>query len=203
VKTLGPGYRMLIIGAGALAEYLSTMALFNGFLVTVCDPRVEHFNTWSVREVQLTRKMPDHAVTAFQPDQRSCIVALSHDPMLDDLALLEAVHSPAFYVEVIGSRRDSRSRRERLITLFNETEKSLQRLRGPIGIYIGSKTPAEIAVRVMAEILPVKNGVRLFTEMSVGPEKQKQDDALPQIDKTLSISHFCTMSTCPTGNGIQ
>lgn len=158
-STLGPQYRMLLIGAGALAEYVATMALFNDFSVTVCDPRSEYLGAWSVPGVQTTVEMPDDAVCAMRPDTRTCVVALSHDPKLDDLALLEALHSPAFYVGAIGSRRNTDSRRLRLIEHFNETEESLQRLHAPVGLYIGSKTPAEIAVSVMAEILAVKNGV--------------------------------------------
>ncbi len=94
-------------------------------------------------------------------------MALAHDPKLDGMALLEALHSPAFYVGAIGSRRNHRARRERMIQHLGETEESLSHLRGPIGLYIGSKTPAEIAVSVMAEILAVKNGVSLPSEMSV------------------------------------
>lgn len=169
--TLGPEYRMLLIGAGALAEYLSTMAIFNGFTVTVCDPRVEYRGNWSVPGVKLVAEMPDDAVAAFRPDLRSCVVALTHDPKLDDLALMEALHSPAFYVGAIGSRRNNLQRCDRLIEHFGETEASLQRLRGPIGIYIGSKTPAEIAVSVMAELLAVKNGVSLPQESSVSYAK--------------------------------
>lgn len=156
-STLGPQYRMLLIGAGALAEYVATMALFNDFAVTLCDPRVEHRGTWSVAGVEITTEMPDDAVRALNPDARTCIVALSHDPKLDDLALLEALHSPAFYVGAIGSRRNASSRRQRFIEHFDETEESLLRLHSPVGLHIGSKTPAEIAVSVMAEILAVKN----------------------------------------------
>ncbi|ANI32701.1 cytochrome oxidase I [Pseudomonas sp. JY-Q] len=177
INTLGPGYRMLIIGAGALAEYLSTMALFNGFKITICDPRSEYIDTWSVAGVEISTAMPDDAVYAFRPDIRTCIVALSHDPKLDDLALLQALQSPAFYIGAIGSRRNNRSRRDRLITHFGETEDSLKRLRGPVGIYIGSKTPAEIAVSVMAEIIAVKNGVALPVEMSIHQAKLAQEAA--------------------------
>src|SRR5690606_38256133 len=84
--TLGPQYRMLLIGAGTLAEYVATMALFNDFSVIVCDPRAEHRDAWSVPGVQLTHEMPDDAVRALNPDARTCVVALSHDPKLDDLA---------------------------------------------------------------------------------------------------------------------
>ncbi|QEI08245.1 XdhC family protein [Pigmentiphaga aceris] len=175
VNTLGPEYRMLLIGAGALAEYVSTMAQFNGFSVTVCDPRVEYMDAWAVPGVHKDTQMPDDAVVSFRPDQRSCIVALTHDPKLDDLALLEALHSEAFYVGAIGSRRNNQGRRERLMIHFGETEASLAKLRGPIGIYIGSKTPAEIAVSVMAEILAVKNGVQLPGEMSVAQAKERHE----------------------------
>ncbi|WP_079228387.1 XdhC family protein [Pseudomonas putida] len=172
LNTLGPGYRLLLIGAGVLAEYLATMALFNGFKVAVCDPRPEYMGGWNVAGVEKIVGMPDDVVRTFAPDLRSCIVGLSHDPKLDDLALLEALHSPAFYIGVIGSRRNNQMRRERLIEHFGESEASLQRLHGPIGIYIGSKTPAEIAVSVMAEILATKNGVALPGEANVSAAKR-------------------------------
>jgi xanthine dehydrogenase accessory factor len=173
-NTLGPGYRMLLIGAGALTEYVATIASFNGFAITVCDPRRETMATWSGPSVHTTSEMPDDAVTAFRPDARSCIIALTHDPKLDDLALLEALHSPAFYIGAIGSRRNNAARRQRLIEHFGQTEGSLARLRGPIGLYIGSKTPAEIAVSLMAEIIAVKNGVGLPKEVSVAVAKEMQ-----------------------------
>lgn len=187
VNHLGPGYRMLLIGAGALAEYLATMALFNGFTVTVCDPREEYMGSWSVPQVNTVTDMPDDAVTAFKPDARSCIVALTHDPKLDDLALLEALHSPAFYVGAIGSRRNNHARRERMMEHFGETEASLARLRGPIGLYIGSKTPAEIAVSVMAEILAVKNAVPLPQAMSVEVAKHEHDIAMNEASTHCAI----------------
>ena len=190
VNHLGPGYRMLLIGAGALAEYLATMALFNGFTVTVCDPREEYMGSWSVAQVSKVTDMPDDAVTAFRPDARSCIVALTHDPKLDDLALLEAVHSPAFYVGAIGSRRNNHARRERMMEHFGETEATLARLRGPIGLYIGSKTPAEIAVSVMAEILAVKNAVPLPQAMSVETAKHEQDIAMNEASAHCAIAQI-------------
>jgi xanthine dehydrogenase accessory factor len=175
VNTLGPGYRMLLIGAGALAEYLATMALFNGFKVAVCDPRPEHMATWSVAGVEHLKGMPDDMVRAYSADLRTCIIAVSHDPKLDDLALLEALHSPAFYIGAIGSRRNSQLRRERLIEHFGESEQSLGRLHGPIGIYIGSKTPAEIAVSVMAEVLAAKNAVALPGAVNVSQAKGEHE----------------------------
>lgn len=171
-NTFGPEYRMLLIGAGQLTEYLTTMALFNGFAVTVCDPRDEYRRGWQISNVPVLNGMPDDVVNDFKPDARTCIIALTHDPKLDDLALLEAVHSPAFYVGAIGSRKNNRARRARMIEHFNETEQSLAKLRGPIGIYIGSKTPSEIAVSVMAEVIAVKNGVTLPRDLNVEQAKE-------------------------------
>ncbi|NLY27622.1 MAG: XdhC family protein [Alcaligenaceae bacterium] len=175
VNTFGPAYRMLLIGAGHMAGYLATMALFNGFDVTVCDPREEYRQGWAVEGARLVTGMPDDVVTAFRPDQRSCVIALTHDPKLDDLALLEALETEAFYVGAIGSRRNNQARRERMIEHFGQTEDSLKRLRGPIGIYIGSKTPPEIAVSIMAEVLAVKNGVTLPRDLDVEQAKNQRD----------------------------
>ena len=174
-NTFGPEYRMLLIGAGQLTEYMATMALFNGFAVTVCDPREEYRGSWSVPGATVVSDMPDDVVLAFKPDRRTCVVALTHDPKLDDLALLEALNTEAFYVGGIGSRRNNEARRARMIEHFDQTEASLQRLRGPIGIYIGSKTPPEIAVSVMAEILAVKNGVTLPRDMEVAQAKNDRE----------------------------
>ncbi|TAM86178.1 MAG: XdhC family protein [Candidimonas sp.] len=170
---LGPAYRMLIIGAGQLSEYLATMALSCGFAVTICDPRAAYFSSWSVPAAKVVTTMPDDTVRDFGVDQRTCVVALTHDPKLDDLALLEALDTPAFYVGAIGSRRNNHARKQRMIDYFDQTEESLARLRGPIGVFIGSKTPPEIAVSVMAEILAVKNGVALPTAMNVETAKNR------------------------------
>jgi len=161
VNTFGPGWRMLIIGAGQMSEYLATMAQFSGFAVTVCDPREQYRGVWQVPGVRVLADMPDDAVAVFAPDRRACVIALTHDPKLDDLALLQALDSPAFYVGAIGSRRNSAARRQRMMEHFARTQEQLARLRGPAGLPIGSKTPPEIAVSIMAEVLAAKNGVPL------------------------------------------
>ena len=171
INTFGPEYRMLLIGAGQLTEYLATMALFSGFAVTVCDPREEYRSAWLVAGAKVLGEMPDDVVTAFKPDRRSCAIALTHDPKLDDLASMEALATDAFYVGAIGSRRNNEARHQRMAEHFGMSEAALARLRGPIGIYIGSKTPPEIAVSVMAEVLAVKNGVTLPRDMKVGQAK--------------------------------
>jgi xanthine dehydrogenase accessory factor len=174
VNTFGPEYRMLLIGAGQLTEYLATMALFSGFAVTVCDPREEYRSAWSVPGAKVLSEMPDDVVIAFRPDRRSCVIALTHDPKLDDMALMEALETEAFYVGAIGSRRNNEARHQRMAEHFNIPASELARLRGPIGIYIGSKTPAEIAVSVMAEVLAVKNSVVLPRDLEVGQAKNER-----------------------------
>jgi len=185
INTFGPEYRMLLIGAGQMTEYLATMALFNGFAVTVCDPREEYRGAWSVPGVLVKHDMPDDLVLSFKPDRRSCVIALTHDPKLDDLALLAALDTEAFYIGAIGSRRNNILRQQRMIEHFDQTEASLSRLRGPIGIYIGSKTPAEIAVSIMAEVLAVKNGVPLPRDMDVAHAKNTHEG--PPIDPTAPL----------------
>jgi xanthine dehydrogenase accessory factor len=156
----GPRYRMLVIGAGQLSRYFCEIALGLDYQLTVCDPREDYADHWSVPGVQLTREMPDDVVVSMRLDSRAAVVALTHDPKLDDLALMEALRTPAFYVGALGSRRNNAARRGRLRE-FDLGESDVARLRGPAGLYIGSKTPAEIALSILAEITAAKNGVPL------------------------------------------
>nr|WP_249116016.1 XdhC family protein [Azoarcus sp. L1K30] len=158
VSVFGPRYRLLLIGAGQLSASLARMALALDFAVTVCDPREEWFEEWSVPGTVLTREMPDDVVIGMRADARTAIVALTHDPKLDDLALMEALRSPAFYVAALGSRRNNAARRDRLRE-FDLDATQVAALRGPAGLYIGSRTPGEIAVSIAAELVAVKNGV--------------------------------------------
>ena len=153
----GPRYRLLLIGAGDLARFLATIAVGLGYQVTVCDPRDEHAHDWHVPNVRLVRTMPDDTVLEMRLDAHSAVVALTHDPKLDDLALIDALQTDAFYVAAIGSRSNSAKRRERL-KLFDLTDAQLARLRGPAGVSIGSRTPPEIAVSIAAELTAAKNG---------------------------------------------
>lgn len=158
VTVHGPRWRLFIIGAGQLSRFLAQVASAMDYRVTVCDPREEYRMGWDVPGVELATCMPDDLVLDARLDARSAVVALTHDPKLDDLALMEALKSDAFYVGAIGSRANNAKRRERL-KLFDVTEAQLARLHGPVGIYIGSKTPAEIAISILAELTAVKNAV--------------------------------------------
>ena len=152
----GPRWRLLIIGANQTARVLADIAATLEFQVTVCDPREEFFNGWNAPHATLLTSMPDDAVLEIGTDERTAIVAVTHDPKLDDMALLEALKSPAFYVGALGSRANQQKRRERL-RLFDLEDHQIDRLHGPVGLRIASKTPAEIAVAVAAELIWVRN----------------------------------------------
>lgn len=156
----GPRWRLLIIGAGQLSRFLAGIAVGMDYQVTVCDPREEYRVGWQVDGVQVVHAMPDDLVLEMQLDSRSAVVALTHDPKLDDLALMEALKTEAFYVGAIGSRLNNAKRRERL-KQFDVSDAQLAKLHGPVGLYIGSKTPAEIAISILAEMTAVKNKVQL------------------------------------------
>lgn len=157
----GPRWRMLIIGAGQLSRVLAPMAQALDFEIICCDPREEYFKTWDVAGATFTRDMPDEVVLAMQIDMHTAVVALTHDPKLDDMALLEALKSSAFYIGALGSRGNTAKRKERL-ALFDLSQDQIDRLHGPIGLHLGSRTPAEIAVSILAEITAVKNGIDLM-----------------------------------------
>ena len=166
----GPRWRLLIIGAGQLSRFLAQIALGMDYHVTVCDPREEYRDGWQVAGVQVLHAMPDDLVISMHLDSRCAVVALTHDPKLDDLALMEALKSDAFYVGAIGSRVNNAKRRERL-KMFDVSDAQLARLHGPIGMYIGSKTPSEIAISILAEMTAVKNGIVLDPLVSVAGAK--------------------------------
>ena len=152
----GPRWRLLIIGAGQLSRYLAEMAQALDYQVSVCDPREEYANDWSVPNTTLLRTMPDDTVLTLQPDAHTAVVAVTHDPKLDDMALMEALKSPAFYVGALGSRVNTAKRKERLKE-FDLAQSEIDKLHGPIGLRIGSRTPPEIAISILAEITAVKN----------------------------------------------
>ncbi|GAA0509054.1 XdhC family protein [Pigmentiphaga sp. GD03639] len=157
VATHGPSWRLLIIGAGQMSQYLAQMALALDYEVIVCDPREEYTQGWEVPGARLVTTMPDDTVTEMRPDRHTAIVALTHDPKLDDLALLEALKSQAFYVGAIGSRANQAKRRERLVE-FDLTPDEVARLHGPVGLRIGARTPPEIAVAILAHMTAERYG---------------------------------------------
>ena len=154
----GPRWRLVLIGAGQLTRYLAEMARMLDYQVIVVDPREEYAAGWNLEGVAIDRGMPDDVVRELNLDGHSAVVALTHDPKLDDLALMEALKSAAFYVGAIGSKKNNDARRERLKE-FDVSAEEIARLRGPVGLYLGSKTPPEIAVAILAEMTAVRHGV--------------------------------------------
>jgi xanthine dehydrogenase accessory factor len=156
----GPRWRMLIIGGSEIAHYLAEVASTVDYQVFVCDPREEYRTAWRAGGASWIDGMPDDAVLAFKPDGHSVILTVSHDPKLDDMALLEALKSDAFYVGAVGSARTSAERRRRLGD-FDLTPQQVARLRGPVGLSIGSRTPPEIALSILADLIASRNGIVL------------------------------------------
>jgi len=164
----GPRWRLLVIGAGQLSTFLAQMAQGLDYQVTICDPREEYAEGWNVAGVELKRGMPDEVVSEMNLDGHSAVVTLTHDPKLDDMALLEALKSPAFYIGAIGSKKNNDARRRRLAD-FDLSQKEITRLHGPVGLKLGAKSPPEIAIAILAEMTAIRNGVKV-PEL-VEPEK--------------------------------
>ncbi|MCP4409628.1 MAG: XdhC family protein [Gammaproteobacteria bacterium] len=155
-KTFGPRWQILLIGAGHLSEYVAQIAIMMNYRVIICDPRESDSDQSAFDGCDIVNSMPDEAVQTYATHARSIVVALTHDPKLDDMALLDALSSPAFYIGAIGSKLNCEKRRERLITL-DVTAPQLQRLHAPVGLPIGSHSPPEIAVSIMAEITSLRH----------------------------------------------
>jgi xanthine dehydrogenase accessory factor len=152
-----PPLRLVIVGAVHVAQPLAEMAGLAGFAVTIVDPRRAFATAARFPGQALVVGWPDAAVTELAPDARTAVVTLTHDPKLDDPALVAALASPAFYVGCLGSTRTHAARRTRLGER-GLAGPALDRLRGPIGLRIGARTPAEIAVSILAEIVAALRG---------------------------------------------
>jgi xanthine dehydrogenase accessory factor len=158
ISTYGPRWRMVIIGAGQLSQYTADFALASDFEVIVIDPRDEYQEGLNRQGITFIKGMPDDVILEIDVDSHTAIVALTHDPKLDDMALLEALRSPAFYVGALGSRKNTQKRKERLLE-FDLSPQEIDRLHGPVGLHIGALTPPEIAISILAEVIAVKYGL--------------------------------------------
>lgn len=157
-RVFGPRWRLLAIGAGQITRFLADMAGALDYEVLVCEPREEYRASWQDDgATRLLAGMPDDMVREMAADGRSLVVALTHDPKLDDLALMEALVSPAIYVGALGSRRNQAKRRERLLEM-GLSKAQVDRLHGPVGLDLGGKTPAEIALSILAEVTALRHG---------------------------------------------
>ncbi len=162
----GPRLRLLVIGGGQLSRYLASMAVMLDYQVTVCEPRTEYHEGWERMEgVTLSTTMPDDLVLAMRLDEHSAVVAVTHDPKLDDLALMEALRTPAFYVGALGSLQNNAKRRQRLRE-FDVSEAEAAKLHGPVGLNLGALTPPEIAMSIVAEMTAMRRGMDLSGPLS-------------------------------------
>ena len=144
--------RMAVIGGVHIAQPLVSIARMSGFAVVVIDPRSTFLNAIRFPNVELSNLWPDEALKAFKPDSRTAIITLSHDPKIDDLGLIEALNSNCFYIGCLGSKKTHSKRLDRLSKIVN-SDVCLSRLHGPIGLNIQSRTPTEIAISIMAEVV--------------------------------------------------
>ncbi len=168
IRVFGPQWQLIIIGASHVAEFLAPIAVSLGYRVVVCEPRSEYAQAWDVQIGEIDTGMPDDVVRARADDPRSAVVALTHDPKLDDMALMEALDRAAYYVGALGSRTNNEKRRRRLLEL-GLTAEAVARLRGPVGLPIGGRTPPEIAVSIAADLIAARHGRILVGGASPGP----------------------------------
>ena len=152
-----PAYRLAIIGAVHVAQPLSVLAVTLGYVVTIIDPRRSFATGERFPGIPLSHAWPDEALDALAPDSRTAVVALTHDPKLDDPALDRTLRGHAFYIGALGSRKTQAARLERLAALGHGPD-SLGRIRGPVGLALGAVTAAEIALSILAEIVAVRRG---------------------------------------------
>jgi xanthine dehydrogenase accessory factor len=162
----GPRWRLVVVGAGQLSQYVCQFALASDYEVVVIDPREEFIEGLDVAGVDFRRGMPDDVILELRIDNHTAILALTHDPKLDDMALLEALKSPAFYVGALGSRTNTAKRRERL-AMFDLSPEEIARLHGPVGLFIGADTPPEMALSILAEMTAAKHQVPILQKRQI------------------------------------
>lgn len=160
VRVYGPPYRMIIVGAVHIAQSLAPMAQLAGFDVTVLDPREGFVAADRMAHFETLTDWPDDGMTKLKPDARTAIVTLTHDPKLDDPALIAALNSDAFYIGALGSTRTHAKRLQRLEAAgFGQSQ--LDRIHGPAGLDIHAKSPAEIAVSILSQAIAVRRGAEI------------------------------------------
>ena len=162
VRVFGPDWRVLLVGGGELSRHVARFATELDFDVVVCEPRAPFRAAFDVAGVELVDELPDDAVAARAADARSAVLALTHEPSLDDLALEEALGADCFHVGALGSRRSHARRLERL-TALGVDPAVFARISAPVGLDIGSRTAAEIAISIVAELVRVRAAARAAT----------------------------------------
>ena len=159
-----PAWRLVVIGAGELAAWVCRLGAQLEYSIEVCDPRSEYRDAWSLTDFTVVGEFPDDHIANTNCDEHTAIVALTHDPKVDDLAMIEALKTRAFYIGALGSSRTTKGRAERLMEHFDASADDIARIRGPIGIDLNTRKPQEIALAVMVEITAARNGIEISTQ---------------------------------------
>jgi xanthine dehydrogenase accessory factor len=160
IEVFNPPLRCFVVGAVHIAQPLAQMAALAGYAVTIIDPRSAFASELRFPGVALSTEWPDDAMAVLRPDRRTAVVTLTHDPKIDDPALIAALRSEAFYIGALGSRKTHASRCQRLAEV-GFAPADLARIHGPIGLNIGALSPAEIAISVLAQITATLRADRL------------------------------------------
>jgi xanthine dehydrogenase accessory factor len=157
VEVFNPPLRLILVGAVHIAQKLAPMARLADYEVTIVDPRRAFATDTRFPSVALRHDWPDDALKELDPDRRTAVVTLTHDPKLDDPALVQALNSPCFYIGALGSTRTHAKRLERL-SQEGFPDSQLERIHGPLGLPLGGRAPAEIAIATMAQMTQVLHG---------------------------------------------
>jgi len=162
VQCFGPQMRLLLVGAGQMSITLAELAIAMDYEVMVTDPRQAVLEQWQGPAVPLLSGMPDDVVRSHADDPHSIVISLTHDPRIDDMALMEALESDCWYVGALGSQRTTTKRLARLLALGLD-DSALRRLHAPVGLPIGSKTPMEIAIAILGELTQLRRAAEQRT----------------------------------------
>jgi xanthine dehydrogenase accessory factor len=153
-RVYAPEPRMVIVGAVHIAQSLVPIAQLAGFAPIVIDPRAAFLSSGTLAGAKAIEAWPDEGMVQVRPDARTAVVTLTHDPKLDDPALIAALRSPAFYIGALGSRKTHDKRLQRL-RVEGFSDDVLERIQGPVGLNINAISPAEIAVSIVAQVIQV------------------------------------------------
>lgn len=156
-------WQILIVGMGELSQWVYQIANLMDYEVKVCEPREDYRESWPFSESEIYTDYPDDFVRLVKPDRQTCVLALTHDPKIDDMAIMEALITDAFYIGALGSKRTTYNRADRLKTHFGIDDKDIRRLHAPIGVDLNTRKPQEIALSIITEITAVRNRVEIST----------------------------------------
>jgi xanthine dehydrogenase accessory factor len=151
-----PPLRLVTVGAVHIAQPLAEIATISGYEVTIIDPRAVFANDKRFPNINIVNEWPEEALISFKIDNRTAVVTLTHDPKLDDSALYTALRSDAFYIGSLGSKKTHNARIQRL-KIAGFTDNEIKKIHGPVGLSIGAKSPQEIAISIMSELILTRN----------------------------------------------